>query len=237
MVKETKRKIKAIIFDLDDTLLDSSGTTKLAHMHACEKMIGAGLPAKDVDEAYDALTKIIQVRGSNYSNHYNLLCNQYKAKNKARVIAAGMVAYHNTKFAFLRLFPDVMDTLMYLVKNNYKLLIITNGIAIKQWEKIIRLRIDSIVDRVYISKEKNTSTSKSSMAKFALKENNLLPEEVVWVGDRLDTDIMEANQLNIHSIRILKGKRAKELPKNKDQQPQFTIDNISELPKILDKLN
>lgn len=233
---KSNRNIKAVFFDLDDTLMDSSGTSKLAHMHACEKMISAGLPARSVDEAYEQLHHILVSKGYNYNNHYNLLCRHYRVKIPERIIAAGMVAYHNTKFAFLRLFPDVMETIMYLVKNNYRIIIITNGIAIKQWEKIVRLGIDNIIDQVYISKKENTSASKRSLGKKALLENKLKPSEVVWVGDRLDTDIEEANKLKIHSIRILKGKRAHLKPKDATQIPEFTINNISELPQILRKL-
>ena len=55
---------KAVFFDIDDTLVDTSSFADLARHAAIESMCNNGLPLEP-EEAYDLLKDIIKEKGSN----------------------------------------------------------------------------------------------------------------------------------------------------------------------------
>lgn len=227
--------LKGVFFDLDDTLFSSSGLVRRARWEACEAMRGAGLPAKSTRDAFIRLNRIVQKYGSNYSKHYNRLCELYKVKPDAKIISAGVVAYHNTKISMMHCFPHTHEMLIELVKMGLKLVLITNGIAIKQWEKIHRLRIENYFDLILISNSRNTGKSKGSMIRTALNKLGLRAEDVIFVGDKLDTDIASANSEKLISVHYIPGRQEK----NKCQKkhiPSYRVKSPEELLEVCRRL-
>ena len=104
---------KAVFFDIDDTLLDTSSFAELARRAAINTMVENGLPLKK-SEAYSLLQDIIDQQGSNYDKHFNLLTKSVFGEENNLLISLGMITYHNVKFALLRPFPKTTDILIYL---------------------------------------------------------------------------------------------------------------------------
>ncbi|MFC1691265.1 TIGR02253 family HAD-type hydrolase [Nanoarchaeota archaeon] len=223
--------IKAIIFDLDDTLFDSTALAEAARKEACNAMVNAGIP-DSVENSYKSLLRIVKKYGSNDSRHFDRLCNSYGIKNRPDIIASGVVAYHNMKFSKLHMFPRSRFTLTNLMKQRYKLALVTNGIISKQWEKITRLKIKYLFDEIMISEKQ----PKSKLLKKALSKLNVNPSEILSVGNRIDAELKDSKKLGMKTVRILQGKYSKMKPKGKLDKPDFNIKNISEIIGILKKI-
>jgi putative hydrolase of the HAD superfamily len=106
--------LKAIFFDIDDTLYDSSKLTAMARMNSIKAMIDSGLPEKDENKVYKILEGIIAKFGPNYGKHYDELLRELGLKWDPKIIAAGVVAYEHTKVGYLKPFPGVIPTLLEL---------------------------------------------------------------------------------------------------------------------------
>lgn len=192
---------KAVFFDIDDTLYDTSGFAKLARKAAINVMIDAGLPLSS-DEAYKLLREIIKEKGSNYDKHFNILTKQVFGEEKPLLIALGMITYHNVKFALLRLFPETMPTLIYLKSQGYHLGVISNGITIKQWEKLIRLGLHHFFDEVITSEEVGVEKPHEEIFQQALDRMGCKAGNSIMIGNKFTEDILGAINIGMHAILV-----------------------------------
>jgi len=223
--------IKGVLFDLDDTLYDSSTFADRARKEAIKMMIDAGLNASE-KEAYNILQRIIKQKGSNYGRHFDDLVKAIEGQYNPKIITMGIITYHNVKFALLRPYPDTIKTLIELKKMGLKLGVITDGITIKQWEKLIRLGIVDFFDDVVTSEEYGLGKPNIEFYEYALRKINLKAEETVYVGDRVDNDIMPANSIGMHAIRILRGKYRDV----KGDDCKYEVKNLGEIIDIVRSL-
>jgi putative hydrolase of the HAD superfamily len=193
--------MKAVFFDIDDTLYDTSGFAALARRAAINVMIDAGLPLES-DEAYKLLREIIKEKGSNYDKHFNVLTKRVFGEEKPRLIALGMITYHNVKFALLRLFPETMSTLIYLKSRGYHLGVISNGITIKQWEKLIRLGLHHFFDEIITSEEAGVQKPDDKIFKQALDRMGCKAENSIMIGNKFSEDIIGALNVGMDAILV-----------------------------------
>jgi len=223
--------IKGVLFDLDDTLYDSSSFADRARREAIKMMIDSGLNATE-EEAYNILQRIIKQKGSNYTKHFDDLVKAIMGHYEPRIITMGIITYHNVKFALLRPYPDTIKTLIELKKMGLKLGVITDGITIKQWEKLIRLGIVDFFDDVITSEEFGLGKPNIEFFEYGINKMNLNPDETIYVGDRVDRDIIPAKKVGMRTIRILEGKY-KDM---EDNESDYRVNNLLEIVDIVKNL-
>ncbi len=224
--------IKAVLFDLDDTLVDTTKLAELARKNAVENMVRHGLPV-DFNTAYNELLELINEYGSNFGRHFDYLLRRLDLPQNPKWVAAGVIAYHNTKFAYLRSVKNSRRVLLELKREGYKVAVVTDGDPIKQWEKILRLELDEYFDEVFISDY--LGVKKPPHPKIflkALKKLDVKPEEAVMVGDRLYSDIYGAKNVGMVTVWFRYGKyRDKEM--EYVEYADFTIERLEDLLKII----
>ena len=112
--------IKAIIFDLDNTLLDFVKMKQFAVKAAITAMIEAGL---DVDEekAYKDIFDLYVEKGWENQQVFDDYLNQTVGKVSNKILAAGIVSYRRAREATLLVYPNVNKTLIELIKMGIKL--------------------------------------------------------------------------------------------------------------------
>ncbi len=226
--------IKAIFFDIDDTLYDSTKLTTMARQNSIRAMIDSGLPERSEEKLYTLLNGIIKKHGSNYGKHYDKLLEELGLEHDPKIVAAGVVAYEHTKEGYLTPFPGVIPTLLAL-KEKYKLGVVSNGLSVKQWEKLIDLGIHHLFDVVATSEELGYSKPQKEIFLFAVEKLGLTPSECIMVGNRLDTDILGGNVAGMKTVRLKRGKYKVEDPSQKDETPDMEIDEFRQIIDILEQ--
>ncbi|MFH1394495.1 MAG: TIGR02253 family HAD-type hydrolase [Candidatus Micrarchaeota archaeon] len=220
--------VRYVLFDIDDTLFPSTEFAELARKNAIRAMIDMGLK-QNPERLYRKLLLIIKRKGSNYESHFDMLCKSLKVPKPARFIAAAIAAYHNTKMS-MQPYPGVGSMLIGLKEGGYGLYVATDGTTIKQWDKLIRMRIALYFDDVFVSEEMGAG-KENGLFRKVLRTLGAKPEECLMVGDREDADILPAKALGMRTVKVMQGKRARA-----STAAEFRIRDISQLPSVLKRL-
>ena len=242
--------IKLVGFDLDDCLFDSTGLSDRARIKGINAMIDLGLKI-DRQNAIKMITEVVKEYGSNSSNHYNYFIRRYNRLEDVnekipyslqfKYISAAVMAYHKEKIDSIKLYDDVKPCLIKLREKGLKSAIISDGLPLKQYEKILRLGIDDLIDLTTISDEIGVRKPNPKLFEFCLKKFNIEGTETIYIGDRLEKDIIPARLNNIHSIYIHRGgkydiyKTGEKFPEG--IKPDYEISNLNEIFDIIDEIN
>lgn len=233
MKRTDKASESVVFFDVDDTLLDTSRFAETARRAAIEMMVDNGLPL-DKDIAYSTLKTVIREKGSNYEKHFNVLTKALLGEEDPMLVALGMVTYHNVKFSLLRPFPKTIDTLIYLKSQGYKLGVISNGITIKQWEKLVRLNVYQFFDEVITSEEVGYAKPSKEIYEVALRRMKADPEKSVMIGNKFLQDALGAVEAGLSAILVNSHVTEQEMERIKKENLDIKIlESIGEVNTVL----
>lgn len=225
--------IQAVFFDMDDTLYDTSGFAAIARRAAVKSMVHNGLNCTE-DEGYDHLMEIVKEKGSNYDKHFNILTKDINGSEDPLIIVNGIITYHNTKFAMLKIQPDSFAVLLYLKSKGYKVGLITNGKELKQWEKLVRLGIYPFFDEIVTSESVGVEKPDAQIYEIAMDRLNVTSGTSIMIGNNFDVDIMGAYNAGMQSM-IINSEITKEQQEKLDELNYQVrqLDSLTDIMKIL----
>ena len=219
--------IKAIIFDLDNTLIDFMKMKRLSCEAAMDAMISAGLRISK-KRGLKILFQLYYKYGLEYQKIFQVFLKKVMGKIDYAIMASGIVAYRRVKEGLLYPYPNTLSVLNKL-KKKYKLVILSDAPRIQAW---IRLAAMGIYDKFdYVITFDDTKVRKPNPKPFlyALKKLKLKPEECVMVGDSLMRDITPAKKLGFVTVFAKYGY----LDGRSNVKPDYAIKNVKELIDII----
>ena len=232
-------KIKAVLFDLDETLIDGQAGLKATHNAVAGRLrhylVRCG--AKVSEERIRAKLRTLDDR-MNVATNYNrdtwwpALLGEIDPKQKIpRQLVKELTRLYWTTYAGTsEPYPDAEPTLVYLKGKGYKLGLVTDTDGRKGWKKrrIKRFQFAEFFDTIVIGGEDTLRTKPDpEPSLLAASKLGLRASECVFVGDKPFTDIKGAKAAGMRTILLKRrdwgiGKRA-----------DFTIKSLSELPRVL----
>ena len=130
----------------------------------------------------------------------------------------------------LSLYPDTIDVLDKLSKK-HALGIIANQ-STGTTKRLKKYGIYNYFDVVLASDEIKISKPDKRIFELAINKCGYSPENIWMVGDRIDNDIVPAKKMEWKTIRILHGYNRYQKARNKDEEADYTIKELSEMLKI-----
>jgi putative hydrolase of the HAD superfamily len=201
--------LRAVLFDVDDTLFSTAGFASKARRKAMEAMVALGGLSVTADALYAELREVIAEFGSNFDGHYDRLLRRFSpaalgGHPREILVAAAVAAYHDTKLREFQPFPGVVDLFRDLAGAGLLLGVVTEGLEVKQAEKIVRLGIYPYLDRraVVISDAIGISKPNPKIWMRALGALGTSPAEALCVGDSPLADIAPARSIGMRTVRL-----------------------------------
>jgi putative hydrolase of the HAD superfamily len=200
--------VRALLLDLDDTLLDYSGPASECWQAACATVAAP----RGVDAAALA-TAIAETSRWFWSDPVRHRRERVDMPAAWRKIATGAlerlgvvpdglapaIAEHFAarRRALMRLFPDAMDTLSALRQRGLALGLVTNGDRREQRDKIERHGLARFFDVMVIEGEFGTGKPDPAVYRHALRALGTAPGDACMVGDHLEFDVAGAQRCGI----------------------------------------
>lgn len=229
--------IKAILFDIDDTLFPTSAFALEARRAAVRAMVDSGLGFSE-EKVFAELLEVIAEFSSNYSEHFNKLVLRLdpsgeRTPNIDLVVAAGVSAYHNTKFQSLQPFEDVPAVLEYARDRGWIVGVLSHGWTSKQAEKLVQLGIAKLFDpqAIFISEKIGINKPNPKLYARAAGELGLDPEEIIHVGDSPAHDVAPARSLGMTTVWARRASKWKATPEQVNAD--HTVEDFKQLLEIL----
>jgi putative hydrolase of the HAD superfamily len=215
---------KAILFDLDDTLLDRD--------LAVDKMFSVILEKCYEDVQHPAKDEMLHRfkesdKGSygdnNKINVFESLFDEFPPQNR--------LPRHDIQDFWNHHFPRCFSinqhtlTIVNTLKQHVKVGIITNGSTRRQNAKILNAHLNSCFDTIIISEEVRMTKPDKRIFELALHKLNVQPEDVLFVGDDLEKDIRGCQHAHIKGIWF----NPQRLKNDTDIKPYAEIDSFDRL--------
>jgi len=230
-------RLGIVFFDIDDTLYSTSAFARQARRNAVEAMVRTGLRAS-TEDCLRELEEVVAEFGSNYEHHFERLLQRLppealRGQNPALLAAAAVIAYHDTKFRQLAPFPEVPGVLSRLAEAGLRLGVITEGPAVKQAEKLLRLGLAGYFDpeAIFISDQLGISKPNPKLYRRACTLAGVEPARAMYVGDNAPNDVDPANEVGMKTVLCRRGGRHDHKPSR--TAPTHIIHSLEELEELL----
>ena len=250
MPQQAKR-IQAVIFDLDDTLIDWSQPqmswdeyTRPMNDRLHQHLSAAGHALPQPEEFNRCLRDQVQAvwtkakedwKGASFSKALRQTLDICGIDEPDVDLDELMRVYDWQPMPGVELFEDALEVLAELRERGYKLGMITNSF-LPMWMRDVELRHYNLID---VFDARITSGDAGYLKPHPAIYNHMLelldtaPERSVFVGDRPQNDIAGANEAGMISILIDPPHLQREVG---EHVPDFTIERLGELLEVLPRL-
>jgi putative hydrolase of the HAD superfamily len=224
--------IRAVVFDLDNTLVDFMAMKRQAVDAAVTSMIDAGLKLS-TEEVHSRIEAIYKERGIEFQNVFDQLLYDIFQKVDYKILSAGIIAYRRAREAALVPYPHVYMTLFELTKRGLKLAVVSDAPAREAWLRLCYLNLHHIFDSVVTYDD--TGERKPSPVPFQKVLDNLKVEgnEALMIGDWAERDVVGAAKVGMKTVFARYG----DTFGTKHSGANYEVDDIQELIQIVEKEN
>lgn len=220
-------KISAVIFDLDNTLMDRDYTFRAFS----QKLIQEYLPHVNKEKARDILGYMRIADADGYRpkrGFFEELVELLPWSEKPSVDE--LFAYYTEHYMKeARLMNHALEAIEACRAQGYKLGMLTNGTHEIQYGKVKHLELESYFDVILTSGEAGIKKPDPKIYEMILEKLGTTGEETVFVGDHPTNDIWGASQSGMKGIFL---RRSFEWDQQLGVEPWHVIHELNELEDI-----
>jgi putative hydrolase of the HAD superfamily len=222
--------IKAVIFDLDNTLVDFMAMKRQAIGAAINAMIDAGLNLSH-EEIKARIDTIYEERGMEFQSVFDQLLYDVFNKVDYKILSAGVISYRRAREAALVPYPHVYMTLMELLKRGLRLAVVSDAPGREAWLRLCYLNFHHIFHAVVTFDDTGERKPNPGPFRKALELLNVKPDEALMIGDWAERDIVGASNIGMKTVFARYGDTFGTVEPNAD----YEVNDIKELIHIVEQ--
>jgi len=202
--------IKAILFDLDNTLIDFTKMKVESCKSAIKAMIKTGLKIDEKTGLKKLMDTYFRV-GIESDIGFTKFLEEQMGEVDDAILHAGIQAYLKRKPNFLKPYPYVLETLEMLKSKNFKLGIVTDATREKALTRLKAMEITNFFDVIITYDESKVKKPEELPFRLAMEKIGVKPEETLFVGDSFRRDIEPAKKIGMQTLLIKKYQDLKKI--------------------------
>jgi putative hydrolase of the HAD superfamily len=224
--------IDAVIFDLDNTLVDFMLMKRNAVEAGIRAMIDAGLQCS-YDEIDSMVSRVYKEQGIEYQRVFNQVLKELTGEDDHKILAAGIIGYRRAREANLVPYAHVHLTLFTLARMGLKLGVVSDAPKLEAWLRLCSLNLHHIFDAVVTFED--TGERKPSPMPFqrVLGLLGVEASRAIMIGDWEERDILGARNIGMQTAFARYGDTFSTGATSAD----FDLADISDLVGIVRTLN
>jgi putative hydrolase of the HAD superfamily len=232
----------AVLLDLDDTILNDSGSVDESWRHACASHADRLAP-HDAAVVVDVIRQMSKWYWDDPDRHregrlqldaarrevVRLALRNLGVENPGLADCIGD-AYSDRRDLAMAPLPDAIETVRWLRESGRRLALLTNGAAAAQRRKIARFEIADLFDAILVEGELGFGKPDERVYQRALSALGVTPADAWMVGDNLDFDVAAPQKLGLSAVWI--DVRGAGLPDTSAVKPDYIVRSLAELRSL-----
>jgi putative hydrolase of the HAD superfamily len=212
--------IRAIAFDLDDTLMDTTGIlVPRAAQNAFQILIDAGLNLT-LDECEEKRTQMI--KNVSHKDVFSTLAKDHGSEKTLLALDLANKAFYEPELPLqLPLLEGARQNIDQL-KKNYSLYVVTAGYESAQKQKAKALGIDQDFKKIFVVNSLQKERKLGSFEKI-LELENIKPHELLCIGNSLSSEIKDAKKLGAVACYFEFGEDRGPVSLNPAEKPDYHV--------------
>lgn len=188
--------IKAVILDIDNTLMDFMRMKRAAVDAAVDAMIDAGLPMHK-EQLREKIFEIYWKEGIEDQNIFDKVLMKEFGKVDPKILAAGIIGYKRAKEGHMTLYPHVKMALTDLLKMGVRMGVVSDAPRLSVWMRIVGLGLHHYFEHVVTFEDTGEKKPSPKPFKKILSLMETEPGSAIMVGDWAERDIKGAKALGM----------------------------------------
>ncbi len=220
-------KLQALAFDLDDTLIDTSGLlVPMASRATFEAMKKHGLTGEYL--AFEQFRKIGALSMSHQLIFRKLAELKGPPDQIEKLTQIGIDTFYNPVLPHkLELLDGALKNLKSL-SSRYSLYLVTSGVPATQSKKVQITGVEKYFKKCFFMDGLKKERKRQAFSEI-IETLQIKPAELLSIGNRLSQEIRDAKELTAMTCYFKFGEHVGETPKDTFENPDFTIEKHSEL--------
>jgi HAD superfamily hydrolase (TIGR01549 family) len=233
-----KTKIKAILFDIDDTLYDREKNQPMVLDKIIERLphIFGNLGKKQILEAFLESDRISTRDWEGGLHHDDI--RDYRSKIFLKALNLPLYHADTITKVYLQEYPFInapVDGAVKLVKKTsrlFKIGVISNSLPDVQYQKIDTLGLGGYFSCVVLAMEVGLKKPDPRIFLYAAEKLEVKPGECLYIGDNFVNDVIGAKEAGMVSCWFRRNKDKVDNP----MQAHFIVESLEEAGRIIDSL-